>query len=258
MILQDRTILIMGYASKRSIAYGIATSANQQGAKLIICCANEKLSEKAKSDFETLNHVDIYTLNVENEEHIHQILENIHQKHPIIDGIVHAIAYADRTALQGDLTDHLKSTHFSEAQHISVYSLISVAKLAPKLMPNGGSILTLSYIGSQKAMPGYNVMGIAKASLEATVRYLALDLGKHHIRVNAISAGPIRTLAASAIGNFRDMLRANEQACPISGNVTIEEVGDSSVFFLSPLSRGITGDILYVDHGFHACTMTHL
>ena len=258
MILQNSTILILGYASKRSIAYGIASSANTQGARLIICCANDKLTERAKLDFESFSHVDLYTLNVEKEEDIHQTLTMIHEKHPCIDGIVHAIAFADRRALQGDLTDHVLGSHLSEAQHISVYSLISIAKMAPRLMPKGGSILTLSYIGAQRAMPGYNIMGITKAALEATVRYLALDMGKHHIRVNAISAGPIRTLAASAIGNFKDMLKANEQSCPLEGNVTIDEVGDSSAFFLSPLSRGTTGDILYVDHGFHACTMINI
>ncbi|MBM4211358.1 MAG: enoyl-ACP reductase [Gammaproteobacteria bacterium] len=253
MILTDQTILILGYASKRSIAYGIAQQANAHGAKLIICCANDKLTERAESDFNDFKHVSLYTLNVEKEDDIQKTLHKIHQTHPNIQGIVHAIAYADRTALQGDITDHISAEIFSQAQHISVYSLIGISKHAPLLMPNGGSILTLTYIGSQRAMTGYNVMGVAKASLESAVRYLALNMGKHNIRVNAISAGPIRTLAASAIGNFQEMLKANQACCPLPGNVSLDEIGDSAVFFLSHLSRGVTGDVLYVDHGFHAC-----
>ena len=257
MLLTGKKLLIFGFASTRSIAWGIALSAAKHGAELILCCANEKLAAKANlaCTDANLKNTSIYTLDVSDEKLTQQVLQDIHQDHPAIDGIIHAIAYAPRESLQGNITDNITAEGFMNSLNISVYSFLNIAKMAPSMMPHGGAMLTLSYIGANQAMPGYNIMGLAKASLESSVRYLAMDLGKHKIRVNGISAGPIRTLAAAAISDFRSMLAFSEKNAPLAGETTIAEVGDCAVYLTSDLSRGTTGDIIYVDHGYHATGM---
>ena len=206
MLLSGKKILVLGFASKRSIAFGIACSLAEHGAEIVLSVANDKLAQRAKLDCEHIPDLSIYTLDVSEEKNIENAMQAIHKDHPIIDGIVHAVAYAPKESLQGHITDNLTSEGFHSSLNISVYSFLKIAKFAPQLMPNGGSMCALSYIGANQAFPGYNLMGIAKASLEASIRYLALDMGKYQIRVNGISAGPIRTLASSAIGDFRNML----------------------------------------------------
>ena len=257
MLLTGKKILIFGFASTRSIAWGITQSVVKQGAEVVLCCASEKLSSKAQLACQDIGlpNTDVFTLDVSDELGTQQVLTDIHAQHPVIHCMVHAIAYAPRESLHGSITENITAQGFMNSLNVSVYSFLNIAKMAPKMMPDGGSMLTLSYIGANQAMPGYNIMGLAKASLESSVRYLALDLGKHKIRVNGISAGPIRTLAAAAISDFRDMLSFTEKNAPLAGETSIAEVGDCAAYLASDLSRGTTGDIIYVDHGYHAVGM---
>lgn len=246
--------LIMGVANKRSIAWGIARACADQGAELALTYQGEALQRRVEPLAGELGAIVAGHCDVTEEETIDAVFETLAQQWGRLDFLVHAIAFSDKDELTGRYVDTSRE-NFRRSMDISVYSLTSIAQRAEKLMPDGGSILTLTYYGAEKVMPHYNVMGVAKAALEASVRYLAVDMGGNNIRVNAISAGPIKTLAASGIGDFRYILKWNEYNSPLKRTVTIEEVGESAAFLLSDMARGITGEVLHVDSGYHTVGM---
>jgi enoyl-[acyl-carrier protein] reductase I len=246
--------LIIGVANNKSIAYGIAKACADQGADLILTYQNEKLQSRVQKVADELNVKNIYPLDVTNEEEIISLRDNIEKDYGKIDFIVHAVAFAPKEALTGKFVNVTKDA-FTIAMQISVYSFIEVAQKFSDILNDGASLLTLSYLGAEKYIPHYNVMGVAKAALESSVRYMAVDFGDRGIRVNAISAGPIKTLAASGIGDFRKILSYNEENSPLRKNVTIEEVGNSAMYLLSDLSSGVSGEIHYVDGGYNITGM---
>ena len=253
-ILAGKRGLVMGVANNRSIAWGIAKAAHAAGAQLAFTFQGDALEKRvrplaAELKAEVAGHCD-----VTDAASIDAVFENVKLLWGGIDFVVHCIAFSDKDQLTGRYVE-TTAENFSNSLLISCYSFTAVAQRAEKLMHNGGSMLTLTYYGAEKWMPHYNVMGVAKAALEASVRYLAADLGEKNIRVNAISAGPIKTLAASGIGDFRYILRWNEYNAPLRRTVTTEEVGESAVYLLSNMSRGVTGEILHVDAGYHVVGM---
>ncbi|PCI04215.1 MAG: enoyl-[acyl-carrier-protein] reductase FabI [Hyphomicrobiales bacterium] len=253
-LLAGKRGLIMGVANKRSIAWGIAKSCADAGADLILTYQGDAFKKRVEPLAEELGaqvggHVD-----VTDPDTIDALFDSIAKEHGKIDFLVHAIAFSDKDELTGRYVD-TSADNFRKTMDISVYSFTSIIQRAEKLMQHGGSILTLTYYGAEKVMPHYNVMGVAKAALEASVKYLAVDLGAKQIRVNALSAGPIKTLAASGIGDFRYILKWNEYNSPLKRTVTIEEVGDSALYLLSDLSRGVTGEVHHVDSGYHTVGM---
>ena len=246
--------VVLGLANSRSIAWGIAKAARAAGAEVAFTYQGEALEKRVRPlakeiGAEVLGHCD-----VTDGASIDAVFAQAEKTWGTIDFVVHCIAFADKDQLTGRYIDTTEE-NFTKSLAISCYSFTAIAQRAEKLMTNGGSMLTLTYYGAEKWMPHYNVMGIAKAALEASVRYLAADLGEKRIRVNAISAGPIKTLAASGIGDFRYILRWNEYNSPLRRSVTTEEVGESAVYLLSPMSRGVTGEILHVDAGYHVVGM---
>ncbi|PYZ93486.1 enoyl-[acyl-carrier-protein] reductase FabI [Salipaludibacillus keqinensis] len=250
--LSQRTYVIMGVANKRSIAWGIAQSLHKAGAKLIFTYAGERLEKNVRDLANSLdadNHL-VLPCDVTKDEDVEETFNQIKEEVGVIHGIAHCIAFANREELDGE---YLNTTRdgFLLAQNISAYSLTAVTKAARPLMTDGGSIVTLTYLGGERVVKNYNVMGVAKASLDASVKYLANDLGKEQIRVNAISAGPIRTLSAKGIGGFNEVLQEMEANAPLKRTVTTEEVGDTALFLMSDLSKGITGELLHVDGGYH-------
>lgn len=250
--MQDKRALIVGVASNRSIAWGIAEAMKKQGAELAFTYQNEKLKDRVEELATQCGASIVLPCDVASDEEIERVVVELGKHWDGLDCIVHSVAYAPRQALEGSYIDSVNRENFRIAHDISSYSFAALAKASRKLMAGRkGSLLTLSYLGAEKAIPNYNVMGLAKASLEANVRYLAYSLGPEGTRVNAVSAGPIRTLAASGISNFRDMLAKAEQASPLRRNVSIEEVGNAAAFLCSDLASGITGEILYVDAGYH-------
>jgi enoyl-[acyl-carrier protein] reductase I len=246
--------LVMGVANNRSIAYGIAKACASQGAELALTYQGDALKKRVEPLAAELNAIVAGHCDVTDGASLDAVFENIEKQWGKIDFLVHAIAFSDKDELDGRYID-TSADNFSKTLFISCYSLTAVAQRAEKLLTDGGSILTLTYYGAEKWMPHYNVMGVAKAALEASVRYLAADLGPQAIRVNAISAGPIKTLAASGIGDFRYILKWNELNAPLRRTVTIEEVGDSALYLLSDLGRGVTGEIHHVDSGYHVVGM---
>jgi len=246
--------LIMGLANNRSIAWGIAKACHAQGATLAFTYQGEALEKRVRPLAAELGGIVVGHCDVTEPATIDEAFAKVAAEFGGIDFLVHAIAFSDKNELTGRYVD-TSAENFRRTMDISVYSLTAVAQRAERIMANGGSILTLTYYGAEKVMPHYNVMGVAKAALEASVRYLAVDLGSRNIRVNAISAGPIKTLAASGIGDFRYILRWNEYNSPLKRTVTIEEVGDSALYLLSDLSRAVTGEILHVDSGYHTVGM---
>ena len=254
MIMQGKKGLIVGVANNRSIAYGIAKACVEQGAEVILTYQNDKLKTRVEKVANELGVKNIYPLDVSNPEELTALKESIEKEYGKIDFLVHSVAFAPREALDGKFIDTSKSA-FNIAMEISVYSLIDLVKNLELVLEDGASVLTLTYLGSQKYIPHYNVMGVAKAALEASVRYLAVDLGERGIRINALSAGPIKTLAASGIGDFSEILKYNEKNSPLRKNVTINEVGKSGMYLLSPLSSGVTGEIHYVDSGYNIMGM---
>ncbi|MBV5262570.1 enoyl-ACP reductase FabI [Pinisolibacter aquiterrae] len=246
--------LVMGVANNRSIAWGIAKAAREAGAEVALTYQGDALKKRVEPLAAELGGIVAGHCDVTDAATIDAVFAEIERAWGTIDFVVHAIAFSDKDQLTGRYVDTTPD-NFEKTMNISVYSLAAIAQRAEKLMPNGGSILTLTYYGAEKVMPNYNVMGVAKAALEASVQYLAVDLGGKNIRVNAISAGPIKTLAASGIGDFRYILRWNEYNAPLKRTVTIEEVGDSGLYLLSDLSRGVTGEILHVDSGYHVVGM---
>src|SRR5437899_7945357 len=248
--------VILGVANNRSIAWGLATAGPTSAADIALTCQGDALRNRVEPLAKQLGGVLLGHCDVTDPATIDAAFDVLKEKWGKIDFVVHAIAFSDKDQLDGR---YLETTadNFSKTMLISCYSLTAIAQRAEKLLIDGGSILTLTYYGAEKWMPHYNVMGVAKAALEASVRYLAADLGEKNIRVNAISAGPIKTLAASGIGDFRYILKWNENNAPLRRSVTIEEVGDTAVYFLCDLSRGVTGEIHHVDAGYHIVGMKH-
>jgi enoyl-[acyl-carrier protein] reductase I len=246
--------VVLGVANNRSIAWGIAKATHAAGAELAFTFQGGALEKRVRPLAQELGAHVIGHCDVTDGASIDAVFAEAAKLWESVDFVVHCIAFSDKDQLTGRYVDTTED-NFTKSLAISCYSFTAVAQRAERLMPNGGSMLTLSYYGAEKWMPHYNVMGVAKAALEASVRYLAADLGEKSIRVNAISAGPIKTLAASGIGDFRYILRWNEYNSPLRRTVTIEEVGESAVYLLSPMSRGVTGEILHVDAGYHVVGM---
>lgn len=246
--------LVMGVANNRSIAWGIAKAAANAGAEIALTYQGDALKKRVEPLAEELGAFVAGHCDVTDSASLDTVFKNIEEKWGKLDFVVHAIAFSDKDELTGRFVDTTEG-NFTKTMLISVYSLTAVAQRAEKLMNDGGSIITLTYYCAEKVMPNYNVMGVAKAALEASVQYLAVDLGNKQIRVNAISAGPIKTLAASGIGDFRYILKWNEYNAPLKRTVSIEEVGDSALYLLSDLSRGVTGEVLHVDSGYHVVGM---
>ena len=242
--------LIMGVANNRSIAWGIAKACAAQGAEIALTYQGDALKKRVEPLAAELGSQHVLPCDVTDAASMDEVFETLEKKWGRLDFLVHAIAFADKNELDGRYVD-TSEKNFTQSLLISCYSFTALARRAEKLMTNGGSLVTLTYYGAEKVMPHYNVMGIAKAALEASVRYLASDLGKNNIRVNAISAGPIKTLAAAGISDFRYILRWNEYNSPLRRTVTIEDVGGAGVYLLSDLSRGVTGEIHHVDSGYH-------
>ncbi|MDA1475889.1 enoyl-ACP reductase FabI [Bacillus changyiensis] len=250
--LEGRNIVVMGVANKRSIAWGIARSLHQAGARLIFTYVGERLEKSVKQLADSLDRNDsiILPCDVTSDQEIEACFAKIKEEVQVIHGVAHAIAFANKEELVGEYLNTNREG-FLLAQNVSSYSLTAVAKAARGIMTEGGSIVTLTYLGGERVVANYNVMGVAKASLEASVKYLANDLGKDGIRVNSISAGPIRTLSAKGISDFNTILKEIEERAPLRRTTTPEEVGDTATFLFSDLSRGITGENLHVDSGFH-------
>jgi enoyl-[acyl-carrier protein] reductase I len=253
-IMAGKRGLIMGVANARSIAWGIAQSCRQHGAELAFTYQGDALRKRVEPLAAEAGSDIVIPCDVSDDQSIDRTFEILKERWGTLDFLVHAIAFSDKDQLTGRYIDTTGS-NFAKTLYISCYSLTAVAQRAERLMSAGGSILTLTYYGAEKWMPHYNVMGVAKAALEASVRYLAADLGEQNIRVNAISAGPIKTLAAAGVGDFRYILRWNEYNSPLRRVVTIEEVGDAAFFLLSDLGRAVTGEILHVDAGYHIVGM---
>jgi enoyl-[acyl-carrier protein] reductase I len=255
--LTGKRALITGLASDRSIAYGIAEAMNREGAEIALTYVGERFRDRVTEMAVSLGANLVYEMDIANDESITQTFEALSKEWDGLDIVVHAIAFAPREALAGRFTDVTTREAFKVAHDISSYSLTALARAAKPLMAGrNGAIVTLSYLGAMRSVPGYNVMGLAKASLEANVRFLAADLGQDGIRVNAISAGPIKTLAAAGIAGFRKMLSHVAAANPLRRNVTQEDVGNAAAFLCSDLAAGITGEILYVDGGYSSVGMS--
>ncbi|MBV1897575.1 MAG: enoyl-ACP reductase FabI [Rhodobacteraceae bacterium] len=246
--------LIMGLANERSIAWGIARACAEQGAELAFSYQGDALKKRVEPLAAQLNSDIVLPCDVGDEASMDALFADLQDRWGSLDFIVHAIGFSDKNELRGRYVDTSRG-NFQMSMDISVYSFTAVVQRAEKMMNEGGSCLTLTYYGAEKVMPHYNVMGVAKAALEASVRYLAEDLGKDGIRVNAISAGPIKTLAASGIGDFRYIMKWNEYNSPLRRNVTIDDVGKSALYLLSDLGSGVTGELLHVDAGYHAIGM---
>ena len=253
-LMQGKRGLIMGLANDRSLAWGIAKKLREQGAELAFSYQGEALERRVRPLAAELGSDFLIDCDVSDMAELDKTFATLAERWPTIDFVVHAIGFSDKNELRGGYVD-TSLDNFLMTMNISVYSFVAVAKRAQAMMPNGGSLLTLSYYGAEKVIPHYNVMGVAKAALETSVQYLAVDLGRQNIRVNAISAGPIKTLAASGIGDFRLILKWNELNAPLKRNVTIEDVGGAGLYFLSDLSSGTTGETHHVDAGYHVIGM---
>jgi len=252
-LMDGKRGVIFGVANDKSIAWGVARMLHEQGASLAFTYLNDSLEKRVRPLAESLDAELILPCDVSYDIQIEEAFAEIEKQWGKLDFMVHSIAFANRDDLRRPFSQTSRDG-FSLAMDISAYSLVSLTRAAAPLMKDGGSIVTMTYLGSQRVVHGYNVMGVAKAALEASTRYLAAELGEQNIRVNALSAGPIRTLAASGISNFKDKVRLMENASPMRRTVTIEEVGKSSVYLLSDLSSGVTGEVHYVDCGFNVVT----
>ncbi len=246
----QKTAVIFGLANKRSIAWAIAQKLNEAGWRMAITYQNERLEQEAKDLITDLPGADGFMCDVTSDAEIAKLFEQLKARYGVLDGLVHSVAFAPADDMKGEFLNTTREG-FRIAHDVSVYSLIAVARAAAPLMTNGGSIVTLTYYGAEKVVPKYNIMGVAKAALEATVRYLANDLGPKGIRVNAISAGPIKTLAARGVSQLGEMLKSHAERSPLKRNVDPAEVGGTAAFLLSPAGSGITGETLYVDCGYN-------
>ena len=253
-IMNGKRGIVMGVANDRSIAWGIAEAVAKQGAEIAFTYQGDALEKRVRPLAEKVGSNIIIPCDVSSDEAIEETFKLLKEKWDTIDFIVHAIAYSDKEELKGEYVDTTRE-NFYKTMDISVYSFTAIAQRAAKMMPNGGSMITLTYYGAEKVMPHYNVMGVAKAALESSVRYLAADLGSDKIRVNSLSAGPIKTLAASGIGDFRYILKWNQYNSPLRRNVTLNDVGGCGVYLLSDLSAGVTGETHHVDCGYHVVGM---
>jgi enoyl-[acyl-carrier protein] reductase I len=253
-LMHGKRGLIMGLANERSLAWGIAQACAREGAELAFSYQGEALEKRVRPLAEQLGTARLYECDVAEEASMDQAFAALAADWPAIDFLVHAIGFSDKNELRGRYVD-TSPENFATTMNISVYSFTAVARRALAMMPEGGSLLTLSYYGAEKVIPHYNVMGVAKAALEASVKYLAMDLGPEKVRVNAISAGPIRTLAASGIGDFRYIMKWNEYNSPLRRNVTIDDVGGAGLYLLSDLASGVTGEIHHVDAGYNVIGM---
>lgn len=253
-IMAGKRGLIMGVANDRSIAWGIAKAAADQGAELAFTYMGEALERRVRPLADQLGSKIVAPCDVSDDASVDQVFERIGEAWGGLDFVVHAIAYSDKDELKGKYLDTTRE-NFQRTLDISCYSFTSVAKRAAPLMNDGGSLLTLTYYGAERVMPHYNVMGVAKAALEASIRYLAVDMGDKGVRVNGLSAGPMKTLAASGIGDFRYILKWNQYNSPLRRNVTLEDVGGAGVYLLSDLSTGVTGEIHHVDCGYNIVGM---
>ena len=255
MLLKNKKILISGLANKYSIAAGIARAMHREGAELAFTYQNERLLKNLKPIAEELNSNILIESDVSSDESIEKSFTELKKSWETFDGFVHSIGYAPADQLEGDFVDATTREGFRVAHDISSYSFTALAKAAKPMLNDGSALLTLSYLGAVQTLPNYNVMGLAKASLEANTRFLAASLGKNNIRVNAISAGPIKTLAASGVKNFRKMLTQHSARAPLGRTVTTEEVGNVAAFLCSDYASGVTGEITYVDAGFNTAAM---
>ena len=253
-IMNGKRGIVMGVANDRSIAWGIAEAVAKQGAEIAFTYQGDALEKRVRPLAEKVGSNIVIPCDVSSDEEIEETFKLLKEKWDTIDFIVHAIAYSDKEELKGEYVDTSRE-NFYKTMDISVYSFTAIAQRAAKMMPNGGSMITLTYYGAEKVMPHYNVMGVAKAALESSVRYLAADLGSDKIRVNSLSAGPIKTLAASGIGDFRYILKWNQYNSPLRRNVTLNDVGGCGVYLLSDLSAGVTGETHHVDCGYHVVGM---
>lgn len=253
-IMTGKRGLIMGVANERSIAWGIAAAAAAQGAELAFTFQGDALRKRVEPLAASVNSDMVMECDVTDDASMDSVFAELEAKWGKIDFILHAIAFSDKEELKGKYVDTSRS-NFDRTMDISVYSFTAIAARAAKLMTEGGSMLTLTYYGAERVMPHYNVMGVAKAALEASVRYLAVDLGGQNIRVNGLSAGPMKTLAASGIGDFRYILKWNEYNSPLKRNVTLEDVGGAGVYLMSDLSSGVSGETHHVDCGYHVVGM---
>ena len=254
--LQNKRALIVGVASNRSIAYGVAAAMHREGAELAFTYQGEKLRDRVAGFAAEFGSDIVLPMDVSSDDEIEAAFKALAERWDGLDGLVHSVGFAPREQLEGSYVDAVTREGFRIAHDISAYSLAALAKAARDMMKGrNGAIVTMTYLGAVRTVPNYNVMGVAKAALEANVRYLADSLGPEGTRVNAVSAGPIRTLAASGISGFRGMLAEAEQKTPLRRNVTIDEVGNATAFLCSDLASGITGDVLYVDSGYHILGM---
>ncbi len=248
MLLNGKKIVVMGVANKKSIAWGCAKALLEQGAEVIYTYQNDRLKKQIEKLVETSS--DLIECDVSNDQSIDKAFQFIGEKYQKIDGVVHAIAYANKEELSGNISD-VSRAGFSLAHDISSYSLLAVTKYAKPLLNDPGSIVSLTYFGSERVIPNYNVMGIAKASLEAAIRYLASEMASHGVRVNGISAGAIKTLAVTGVKDYNELIKMSEDRTPDKKGVTLEEIGNTCAFLLSDMASGIVGDIIYVDKGVH-------
>src|SRR6202167_1687804 len=248
--LQGRHAVVFGVANKRSIAWSIATGLHAAGMKLAITYQNERLEQEAKDLILSLPGAEAFMCDVSKDEEIAQLFDKLKTRYGKLNALVHSVAFAPADELKGDFVNTTREG-FRMAHDVGVYPLIASCGAAAPLMEDGGSVITMTYYGAEKVVPHYNVMGVAKAALECTVRYLAQDLGRKNIRVNAISAGPVKTLAARGISGFGDMLHSHAERAPLQRNVEVAEVGSTGVFLASDASSGITGEIIYVDCGYN-------
>jgi enoyl-[acyl-carrier protein] reductase I len=253
-LMKGKKGLVMGVANDRSIAWGITKAIVAQGAEVAFTYQNEVLEKRVRPLAISLGSDVLIECDVSDDASIEKVFATLEEKWGSLDFVIHAIAFSDKNELTGRYLD-TSAQNFAQTMAISCYSFTSVCRAAQPLMNNGGSIVTLTYAGSERVVPHYNVMGVAKAALECSVRYLAVDLGKENIRVNAISAGPIKTLAASGIGDFRYILKWNELNAPLKRNVTIDDVGGAGLYLLSNLSKGVTGEVHHVDCGYNVVGM---
>jgi enoyl-[acyl-carrier protein] reductase I len=253
-LMQGKRGLIMGLANDKSLAWGIAKKLSEAGAELAFSYQGETMEKRVRPLAEQLGVARLFDCDVSDMAKLDQTFSELAKDWPTIDFVVHAIGFSDKNELRGRFMDTTLD-NFLMTMNISVYSFVAVAQRAAAMMPEGGSLLTLSYYGAEKVIPHYNVMGLAKAALETSVQYLAVDLGRDNIRVNAISAGPIKTLAASGIGDFRLILKWNELNAPLKRNVTIEDVGGAGLYLCSDLASGVTGEVHHVDAGYNVIGM---
>ncbi len=254
-LMKGKKGVVMGVANHNSIAWGIASQLAAQGAEMAFTYQGEALERRVRPLAESIGVTTMIPADVTDDASMDAAFATIEEKFGTLDFVVHSIAFADKDQLKGSFVEHTTREGFRMAMDISAYSFVDVARRASKLMPQGGSMLSMTYLGAERVIPHYNVMGVAKAALEASVRYLAADLGPRDIRVNAISAGPIKTLAASGIGDFRYIMKWNEYNSPLRRNTTIGDVGGAGVYLLSELGSGVTGEVHHVDSGYHTVGM---